>query len=87
MPIRLTFFDLVLFAGMVCGFVIGIHQSIYHGVAQSYWLFMISTLCFFWLNHRMKLKKERPEAPSTISKNKKASGKNSGSGSKMAKKK
>lgn len=58
MQIRLTFFDVVLFAGMIVGFVIGIHQSIYYGVAQSYWLFMLSSLCFLWLNKRLKAKKD-----------------------------
>ncbi|HRH35568.1 MAG TPA: hypothetical protein PKY12_10935 [Catalimonadaceae bacterium] len=58
MQIRLAFFDIVLFAGMIVGFVIGIHQSIYYGVAYSYWLFMISSLCFLWLNQRLKSKKQ-----------------------------
>ena len=52
MQIRLTFFDVVLFAIMIIGFVIGIHQSIYYGVANSYWLFMLSSLAFLWLNQR-----------------------------------
>jgi peptidoglycan/LPS O-acetylase OafA/YrhL len=57
MQIRLDFFDLLLFAVMVSFFVIGIHQSIYHGVAASYWLFMFSMLAFLWLNKRLKEKK------------------------------
>ena len=57
MQIRLDFFDLLLFAVMVSFFVIGIHQSIYHGVAASYWLFMFSMLAFLWLNKRFKEKK------------------------------
>jgi peptidoglycan/LPS O-acetylase OafA/YrhL len=58
MPIRLTFFDVVLFATMIVTFVIGIHQSLYYGVALNYWLFMLSTLAFLWLNKRLKAKKE-----------------------------
>lgn len=61
MQIRLAFFDVVLFAGMIVGFVIGIHQSIYFGVAYSYWLFMLSSLCFLWLNQRLKAKKQKAE--------------------------
>lgn len=61
MQIRLTFFDVVLFAVMIIGFVIGIHQSIFYGVANSYWLFMLSSLAFLWLNQRMRNKKEELE--------------------------
>jgi len=61
MQIRLTFFDVVLFAVMIIGFVIGIHQSIHYGVANSYWLFMLSSLAFLWLNQRMRNKKEELE--------------------------
>ena len=57
MQTRMAFFDLLLFAVMVSAFVIGIHQSIYHGVLASYWLFMLSTLSFLWLNQRIKKKK------------------------------
>jgi hypothetical protein len=46
---------------MIICFVIGIHQSIYYGVAYSYWLFMLSTLSFLWLNQRLKRFKEGPE--------------------------
>jgi hypothetical protein len=61
MPIRLTFFDVVLFAFMIVAFVIGIHQSLYHGVAASYWLFMLSSLCFLWLNKRLKSRQKEGE--------------------------
>jgi hypothetical protein len=53
----MTFFDIVLFSGMIIGFVVGIHQSLYYGVANSYWLFMLSTISFLWLNHRLRKKK------------------------------
>jgi len=46
---------------MVLGFIIGIHQSIYYGVATSYWLFMLSSLAFLWLNQRLRKKKEISE--------------------------
>jgi len=56
----MTFFDIALFSTMVIGFVIGIHQSIYYGVAYSYWLFMLSSLAFLWLNQRLKRFKDTP---------------------------
>lgn len=57
MQIRLDFFDVLLFCIMVAFFVIGIHQSIFFGVAASYWLFMFSTFAFLLLNQRLKKKK------------------------------
>jgi len=69
---RLTFFDIVLFAGMIVSFVIGIHQSIYYGVAYSYWLFMLSTLSFLWLNQRLRKYRATSEAePKIIDKSQK----------------
>lgn len=65
MPNRVAFFDLLLFAVMVSAFVIGIHQSVYHGVTASYWLFMISMLSFLWLNQRFRRNKpeDMPQKP------------------------
>jgi hypothetical protein len=61
MQIRLDFFDVLLFCIMVAFFVIGIHQSIFFGVAVSYWLFMFSTLAFLLLSQRLKKKKAAAE--------------------------
>jgi hypothetical protein len=74
---RLDFFDLLLFALMVSSFVIGIHQSFYHGVAASYWLFMLSILSFLGLNQRLRKKKADPveEQASGTRKPKKKAGK------------
>ena len=70
---RLTFFDIVLFSGMIVSFVIGIHQSIIYGMAYSYWLFMISTLSFLWLNIRLKKYKTISDvAPKIIDKTQKS---------------
>jgi len=41
---------------MVTFFVIGIYESLFKGVAMSYWLFMISSLAFLVLNYRWKKK-------------------------------
>jgi len=68
MQTQLTFFDIVLFSFMIVGFVIGIHQSILTGVANSYWLFMLSSLSFLWLNHRIKNKKEGIEKQNSVDK-------------------
>lgn len=68
MQTRLTFFDLLLFAVMVTFFVIGVYESIYKGVAMSYWLFMISSLAFLVLNFRWK---KRPPVVEGEEKNKK----------------
>jgi len=68
---------------MVVGFVIGIHQSIYYGVANSYWLFMLSTLAFLWLNQRMKRFKNGPVVePKVTDKNSKKTQSKTGKGSK-----
>ena len=72
MQIRLDFFDLLLFAIMVSAFVIGIHQSIYHGVVASYWLFMFSMLAFLWLNKRLKKKKVEEKKPAEPASRKKS---------------
>ena len=72
MQIRLDFFDILLFAIMVSAFVIGIHQSIYHGVVASYWLFMFSMLAFLWLNKRLKKKKPKQEKPAEPASKKKS---------------
>jgi hypothetical protein len=52
--------------------VIGIHQSIYHGVVASYWLFMFSMLAFLWLNKRLKKKKPEQEKPAEPASRKKS---------------
>lgn len=68
MQTRLTFFDMVLFAVMVTFFVIGIYESIFKGVAMSYWLFMISSIAFLALNHRWKKKPPVANESSTAQK-------------------
>jgi hypothetical protein len=52
-------------------------QSIFFGVAVSYWLFMFSTLAFLLLNQRLKKKKtaaEKEDSSSEASPKKKQSG-------------
>ena len=76
MRTRLTFFDMALFAIMITFFVIGIYESIYKGVAMSYWLFMISSLAFMVLNYRWKKKPPVIELPEPdLKKNGKKKGK------------
>lgn len=35
-------------------FIIGVHQSFYYGIQASYWAFMISGLCFLWMQYLKK---------------------------------
>lgn len=39
--------DTLLFALAIVAFTIGVHQSFYYGIENSYWLFMISLLLLF----------------------------------------
>jgi len=56
-------FDILLFVAAFCFFVIGIHQAIVVGVAESYWIFMFSLMPLFLYGYR-KNKKENTEANS-----------------------
>ncbi|MFT5917829.1 MAG: Ca2+/Na+ antiporter [Flammeovirgaceae bacterium] len=42
--------------------IIGIHQSFYHGIANSYWIFMFS-VCFLFLLKFVKPEEEKEEEP------------------------
>ena len=44
--------DVILFVGAFCLFVIGIHQAIVVGIAESYWIFMFSLLPLFLYGYR-----------------------------------
>ena len=50
--------DLILFVLAFCFFVIGIHQAIVVGIAESYWIFMFSLMPLFLYGYR-KNKKEK----------------------------
>ena len=44
--------DIVLFVLLFCSFVIGIHQAIVVGLAESYWIFMLSLMLLFLYSYR-----------------------------------
>ncbi len=44
--------DTVLFVVAFCLFVIGIHQAIVVGIAESYWIFMFSLMPLFLYGYR-----------------------------------
>lgn len=52
-------FDILLFVFAVCFFVIGLHQSYTVGVAESYWLFMVSLAALFMYGYRKNSNKQR----------------------------
>lgn len=45
-------FDVILFVLTFCLFVIGIHQAIVIGLAESYWIFMFSLMLLFLYGYR-----------------------------------
>lgn len=44
--------DILLFVSAFCFFVIGIHQAIVVGMAESYWIFMFSLMPLFLYGYR-----------------------------------
>ncbi|NLR90061.1 hypothetical protein [Flammeovirga agarivorans] len=43
-------------------FIIGVHQSFYYGIPQSYWLFMLSGACFLLIQYFKKKDEEKQKA-------------------------
>ena len=52
--------DILIFSASALFFIIGIHQSFYHGISESYWLFMLS-FGFILYNQLRKKKKEQEQ--------------------------
>ncbi len=50
--------DTILFVLAFVFFVIGIHQAIVVGMAESYWIFMFSLMPLFLYGYRKNKKKE-----------------------------
>ncbi len=50
--------DVILFVSAICIFAIAIHQSITYGIAESYWLYMLSLSALFIYGYR---KNQRPK--------------------------
>jgi hypothetical protein len=72
--------DTILFCFSILMLMIGLHQSMMHGFANSYWMFMLSFGALMWYTSRKK-------TPSKNNKEKEASSENklAGSGSKKRK--
>ena len=49
--------DVILLSFAVALFMIGIHQSSYYGIKNSYWIFMISLCCILFLRYRRAVAK------------------------------
>ncbi len=49
--------DVILLSFAVALFMIGIHQSSYYGIKNSYWVFMISLGCILFLRYRRAVAK------------------------------
>ena len=52
-------FDLILFVLAFCFFVIGVHQAIIVGIAESYWIFMFSLMPLFLYGYRKNLSQDK----------------------------
>ncbi|MFT6826879.1 MAG: 4-hydroxybenzoate polyprenyltransferase [Roseivirga sp.] len=57
-----TISDTVIFTLCVVTFIIGVHQAMTFGIAQSYYIFMISIGLLFLYRYR-KAKREENEKP------------------------
>ena len=56
--------DTILFVLAFCFFVIGIHQAMVVGMAESYWIFMFSLLPLFLYGYRKN--KAQEKSPNTV---------------------
>lgn len=45
---KFTLSEIILLAFSLVTFVIGIHQSLFYGAVNSYWLFMFTLGFLFW---------------------------------------
>jgi hypothetical protein len=60
-------FDTILFVLLFVSFVIGVSQAVVVGIAESYWIFMLSLMLLFLYGYR-KNKREENEAPKVMNK-------------------
>ena len=59
--------DILLFTSAFSFFVIGIHQAIVIGLAESYWIFMFSLMPLFLYGYRKNRKENEVKNPSSKS--------------------
>ena len=61
-------FDIILFVLAFTFLVIGIHQSITVGLAESYWIFMLSLMQLFLYGYRKNKHKQQEDSRMKASK-------------------
>ena len=64
--------DIILLSLAAGFFIIGVHQLITIGLAQAYWVFMLSTVLLIWYQIRKKSQKEHLQNLSNNPKSKKS---------------
>jgi 4-hydroxybenzoate polyprenyltransferase len=67
--------DAILLSLAAGFFIIGVHQLITVGLAQAYWIFMLSTVLLIWYQIRKKSQKEHLQNLENNPKSKKSAGK------------
>lgn len=50
--------DVIILVVGFCLLAMGLHQSIYVGFADSYWIFMFGIGCIFWYGYRKRSENE-----------------------------
>ncbi|MFK7954012.1 MAG: hypothetical protein AB8B73_14285 [Ekhidna sp.] len=71
-------FDTILFVLLFCSFVIGVSQAIVVGIAESYWIFMLSLMLLFLYGYRKNKREEEQTRDMKNSKHKKSKKKKNG---------
>ncbi|UZR92730.1 hypothetical protein [Chondrinema litorale] len=62
-------FKVILLSIGAVFFIIGVHQSFYFGIQASYWAFMISGVCFLWVQYIKKKEEEEEKKSAGTNKN------------------
>ncbi|MDW7693670.1 hypothetical protein R9C00_02855 [Flammeovirgaceae bacterium SG7u.111] len=62
--------QLFFFSIAVVLFIIGVHQTFYYGLRESYWAYMLSLGSFFYFLYKKGQEKEKDESTSNATKKK-----------------
>ena len=71
-------FDTILFVLLFVSFIIGVSQAVIVGIAESYWIFMLSLVLLFLYGYRKNKREEKEESKMTDSKRQKSKKKKNG---------
>jgi uncharacterized membrane protein YoaK (UPF0700 family) len=74
----LKLFDTILFVLLFCSFIIGASQAVVVGIAESYWIFMISLMLLFLYGYRKNKREENEPRRMINTKGKKPNKKKNG---------